>query len=201
MDTTTDEELILKVQKGDRAAFEQLYWRYEKRILQVVYGYVRNKEDAVELTQEVFVKVYQNISKYQPGTKFFTWVYRIAANASIDRIRRKKTAREVEFDNDYQKNFSQPEEALSPSLGLNPELATVHSELREHLAAAMDSLSPKHREIMMLREIEGLSYDEIANLLDIQIGTVMSRLYYARLHLQSALKAYVECSDISKSKR
>ncbi len=201
MDTTTDEELILKVQKGDRAAFEQLYWRYEKRILQVVYGYVRNKEDAVELTQEVFVKVYQNISKYQPGTKFFTWVYRIAANASIDRIRRKKTAREVEFDNDYQKNFSQPEEALSPSLGLNPELATVHSELREHLAAAMDSLSPKHREIMTLREIEGLSYDEIANLLDIQIGTVMSRLYYARLHLQSALKAYVECSDISKSKR
>lgn len=200
MDTTTDEELILKVQKGDRAAFEQLYWRYEKRVLQVVYGYMHNKEDAVELTQEVFVKVYQNIDKYQPGTKFFTWVYRIAANASIDRIRRKKTAREVEFDNDYQKNFSRSEDVLAPSLGLNPERAAVQSELRERLSAAMESLSPKHREVMTLREIEGLSYEEIANLLDIQIGTVMSRLYYARIHLQNALKAYVECSDVGRPK-
>lgn len=198
MNIETDEELVLRIQNGDRTAFEQLYWRYKDRVLGVVYGIVHNRQDTLEITQEVFVRVYNNIEKYQPGTRFFTWVYRIAYNLSVDKYRRKKTAREVEFNNDFQKNFSQPDDALPPSLGLSPEKACERAELRKLLTAAMDALPEKQRTIITLREIDGLSYDEIATTLDIQIGTVMSRLHYARLRLQSILKDYVECSDVAE---
>ena len=198
MENLTDEQLVLKIQAGDRAAFEQLYWRYKDRVISIVYGIVHNRQDAYEIAQEVFVRIYKNIDKYQPGTRFFTWAYRITYNLSIDNYRRKKTAREVEFDNDYQKNFSSPEDVLPPSLGINPERACERSELRHQLEQAMDELPEKQRTIITLREVEGLSYEEIATVLDIQIGTVMSRLYYARQHLQSILRNYLECRDVPR---
>lgn len=198
METLTDEQLVLKIQAGDRAAFEQLYWRYKDRVISVVYGIVHNRQDAVEISQEVFVRIYKNIDKYQPGTRFFTWLYRITYNLAVDKYRRKKTAREVEFDNDYQKNFSSPEDVLPPSLGINPERACERAELRQQLTQAMDELPEKQRTIITLREVEGLSYEEIASVLDIQIGTVMSRLHYARQRLQNNLRKYLECQDISK---
>ena len=166
MDSLTDEQLVLQIQNGNREAFEQLYWRYKDRIIGVAYGVLRNQQDALEVTQEVFVRLYNNIDKYQPNSHFFTWVYRIAHNLAIDRYRRKRTASEVEFDHE--------------------------------IAAAMDSLSEKQRTIITLREIDGLSYEEIAAVLDIQIGTVMSRLHYARANLQAALKTYIDCLDVKK---
>lgn len=198
MDFLSDEELVLKIQSGDRAAFEQLYWRYKDRVMGIVYGVVHNRQDALEIAQEVFVRIYKNIDKYQPGTRFFTWAYRISYNLAVDKYRRKKTAHEVEFDNDFQKNFSQPEDLLPPSLGINPEKACERAELRAILTAALDALPEKQRTIITLREVEGLSYEEIASTLDIQIGTVMSRLHYARLRLQCALRKYTECSDIDE---
>lgn len=198
METLADEQLVLKIQAGDRAAFEQLYWRYKDRVISVVYGIVHNRQDAVEISQEVFVRIYKNIDKYQPGTRFFTWLYRITYNLAVDKYRRKKTAREVEFDNDYQKNFSSPEDVLPPSLGINPERACERAELRQQLTQAMDELPEKQRTIITLREVEGLSYEEIASVLDIQIGTVMSRLHYARQRLQNNLRKYLECQDIPK---
>ncbi len=200
MDNLTDEQLILNIQAGDRVAFEQLYWRYFERISRVIYGIVHNHQDALEISQEVFVRIYKNIDKYQPGTNFYTWAYRIAYNLAVDKYRRKKNAREVEFDNDFQRNFAQPENAIAPSLGINPERACECSELREKLSAAMDSLNEKHRTVITLREVDGLSYDEIAHVLDIQIGTVMSRLHYARHHLQNFLKSYMDCNDIKHNK-
>lgn len=196
MNTLTDEQLVLKIQTGDRAAFEQLYWRYKDRVIAIVYAIVHNQQDALEISQEVFVRIFKNIEKYQQGTRFFTWVYRIAYNLAIDKYRRKKTAREVEFDNDFQKNFAQPEGVLPPSIGFSPEKAFECSELKEQLTAAMNTLSDKQRTIITLREVDGLSYEEIAAVLDIQIGTVMSRLHYARLNLQNALRAYIECKDV-----
>ena len=157
-----------------------------------------SEPDAVEISQEVFVRIYKNIDKYQPGTRFFTWLYRITYNLAVDKYRRKKTAREVEFDNDYQKNFSSPEDVLPPSLGINPERACERAELRQQLTQAMDELPEKQRTIITLREVEGLSYEEIASVLDIQIGTVMSRLHYARQRLQNNLRKYLECQDIPK---
>lgn len=200
MDNLTDEQLVLQIQAGNRAAFEQLYWRYKDRVISIVYGIVHNRQDAIELSQEVFVRIYKNIDKYQPGTRFFTWLYRISYNLAIDKYRRKKTAREVEFDNDYQKNFAGPEDVLPPSLGINPERACERMELRKQLEQAMDELPEKMRTIITLREVEGLSYEEIASVLDIQIGTVMSRLFYARQRLQGILRKYIECSDVTDKK-
>ena len=200
MDSLTDEQLVVKIQAGDRAAFEQLYWRYKDRIIGVIYGVVHNRQDALELSQEVFVRIFNNIGKYQPGTRFFTWAYRIAYNLAIDKYRRKRVVHEVEFDNDFQKNFSRPEGELPPSIGFNPERACESRELRERLQAALDSLPANHRTIITLREIDGLSYEEIASVLDIKIGTVMSRLHYARLKMQNALRSYIECKDLEGKK-
>ncbi len=196
MENPTDEQLVLKVQAGDKAAFEQLYWRYKDRVIGVVYNIVRNHQDTLEISQEVFVRIYKNIDKYQPGTNLFTWIYRIAHNLAIDKYRHKKTAKEIEFDNDYQKNFSRPEDVLPPSLGINPERAFERVELREKMTAALNELTENQRAIITLREIEGLSYDEIAVALDIPIGTVMSRIHYARLKLQNSLRGYLDCKDV-----
>ena len=196
MDTLTDEQLVVRIQAGDRTAFDQLYWRYKDRVIGLVYGVVHHRQDALEITQEVFLRVYKNIDKFQPNTRFFTWVYRIAYNLAVDKYRRKKTAKEVEFDNDFQKNFAPAEAEIQPRLDLNPERACEQSELREQLKNAMDSLSEKQRTIITLREVDGLSYEEIASVLDIQLGTVMSRLHYARLNLQNALKNYLNCKDM-----
>ncbi|MBO4349571.1 MAG: sigma-70 family RNA polymerase sigma factor, partial [Proteobacteria bacterium] len=153
MEVPTDEQLVLKVQAGDKAAFEQLYWRYKDRVIGVVYNIVRNHQDTLEISQEVFVRIYKNIDKYQPGTNLFTWIYRIAHNLAIDKYRHKKTAKEIEFDNDYQKNFSRPEDVLPPSLGINPERAFERAELREKMADALNELTENQRAIITLREI------------------------------------------------
>lgn len=191
-DDLSDEQLVLKIQTGDRQAFEQLYWRYKDRIIGVVYGVLHNHQDALEISQETFIRIYKNIHKYQPGTHFFTWAYTIASNLAIDRYRRRKIASEVEFDTEFQKNYHASDATLAPSLGINPELAFQRAELREQIGNAMAALSEKQRTIITLREIDGLSYEEIAEVLNIQLGTVMSRLYYARINLQAALKKYLK---------
>ena len=185
MDSSTDEQLVLKIKDGDKAAFEQIYWRYKDRIIGIVYGIVRNREDAYELAQEVFVRIYQHIDKYQPGTNFSTWAFRIANNLAIDKYRRKRTAAETEFDNDFQANYASDDGMITPPIGLNPERACECAELREKIAAALDTLSEKQRAALTLCDIDGLSYKEIADILNIQIGTVMSRLHYARINLLS----------------
>ncbi len=191
-----DEEIIQCVLNGDQMAFAALFRRYRERILHAAFAIVHNQQDALEISQDCFVRIYANLHKFQPGTHFFTWAYRIVRNLAIDRYRRKKTAGEVEFDNDYQRNFSRPEEVLPPSLGINPEKVYARAELRDQITKALDSLSEKHRTIIVLREVDGLQYDEIAEVLGIPEGTVMSRLFHARSHLQAALKDYLDCSDI-----
>lgn len=200
MDSSTDEQLVLKIKDGDKAAFEQIYWRYKDRIIGIVYGIVRNREDAYELAQEVFVRIYQHIDKYQPGTNFSTWAFRIANNLAIDKYRRKRTAAETEFDNDFQAHYASGDGMITPPIGLNPERACECAELREKIAAALDTLSEKQRAALTLCDIDGLSYKEIADILNIQIGTVMSRLHYARINLQAALRYYLENKDIKSKK-
>lgn len=199
MDSLSDEQLVVRLQAGDKAAFEQIYWRYKDRIIAIVYGIVRNREDACELTQEVFARIYQHIDKYRLGTSFSTWAFRIANNLAIDKYRRKKTASETEFDSEFQANYAAGDGVLQPPVGLNPERACQCAELRSQIAAALDTLSEKQRAVITLCDIDGLSYKEIADVLNIQIGTVMSRLHYARINLQAALRHYVENRDI-KSK-
>ncbi|MCL2325465.1 MAG: sigma-70 family RNA polymerase sigma factor [Proteobacteria bacterium] len=196
MDNSSDEQLVLKIQAGDMQAFELLFWRYKDRVIAAVYAIVRNRQDALEISQECFIRVYKNIHKFQPETKFFPWVYRIAYNLSVDRYRRRRTAKEVEFDNDFQKNFASADIHQPQSLGANPDRVYARAELREQIHSAMGMLSEKHRAIIVLREVDGLTYEEIAQTLEIQVGTVMSRLHHARRNLQRALKGYLDCEDI-----
>ena len=151
MDSSTDEQLVLKIKDGDKAAFEQIYWRYKDRIIGIVYGIVRNREDAYELAQEVFVRIYQHIDKYQPGTNFSTWAFRIANNLAIDKYRRKRTAAETEFDNDFQANYASGDGMITPPIGLNPERACECAELREKIAAARYALGKTTRRPHALR--------------------------------------------------
>ena len=146
----------------------------------------------MEVAQESFVRVHRNIQRFQADTKFYTWIYRITVNLAIDVIRRRKKNQEVEFNTEFQKNITEAQ-PLSPSrLGVNPAQVYLQKELCEQLEIAMNSLSEKHRTIIVLRELEGLSYSEIAEILDISIGTVMSRLHNARLNLQAALSTYLK---------
>lgn len=199
MDSLSDEQLVFRIKDGDKTAFEEIYWRYKDRVIGIVYGIVRNRDDACELAQEVFVRVYQHIDKYQQGTNFSTWIFRIANNLAIDKYRRKRTAAETEFDNEFQANYVGDGGGIMPPIGLNPEKACECAELREKISAALDTLSEKQRAALTLCDIEGLSYKEIADILNIQIGTVMSRLHYARMNLQAALRYYLENKDM-KSK-
>lgn len=200
MEAPSDPELIRQIQGGDREAFEQLYWRYQNRVVAAAYGVVRNRQDALDIAQESFVRVYKNLHKFQADSSFYTWLYRIVVNLSIDHIRRRKKHKEVEFDNEFQKNFSD-EDPLAPStLGINPAKAYQRKELQEQLNLALDCLSEKHRSIIVLREVEGLSYNDIAQTLGISMGTVMSRLHHARLNMQAALKQYLQGNGLSSDK-
>jgi len=201
MEAPSDSELICQAQGGDRDAFEQLYWRYQNRVLAAAYGVVRNRQDAMDIAQESFVRVYKNLHKFQADSSFYTWLYRIVVNLSIDHLRRRKKHKEVEFDNEFQKNFSDDDPLLPSTLGINPGKVYQRKELREQLNLALESLSEKHRSIIILREIEGLSYNEISEALGISMGTVMSRLHHARLNMQAALREYLDADGISPTQK
>lgn len=189
----TDENLVKLAQNGDRAAFQMLMERYQRRIFNLCYGMLRNKDDAADLVQEAFIKAYKNIDRFKGNSKFYTWLYRIAKNACIDFIRKQKRRRTVDFDDSIRREEPvDGDETLLPSpLGINPAKVAGRKELLEQIEAALDTLSDNHREILILREIDGLAYQEIADTLDISIGTVMSRLYHARKYMQNELSEYI----------
>jgi RNA polymerase sigma-70 factor, ECF subfamily len=175
-------ELIRKAKRGDREAFGVLVERYQRRVVGVARAVVHNPEDALELAQETFVRAYENLASFESRSSFSTWLYRIAANLAIDLRRR-----------EGRHSFVQGDEAESeidrlPS-SIGDSFAEVsRGELNRHLRAALNELTPEHRAVILLREVEGLSYDEISDLLQCPRGTVMSRLHYARNRLRTILK-------------
>jgi RNA polymerase sigma-70 factor (ECF subfamily) len=189
----TDENLVKLAQNGDRDAFQMLMQRHQRRIFNLCYGMLRNKDDAADLVQEAFIKAYKNIDRFKGNSKFYTWLYRIAKNACIDFIRKQKRRKTVDFDDSIRREEPvDGDETLLPSpLGINPAKVAGRKELLEQIEAALDTLSDNHREILILREIDGLAYQEIADTLEISIGTVMSRLYHARKYMQNELSEYI----------
>jgi RNA polymerase sigma-70 factor (ECF subfamily) len=182
-----DRELVLRCQRGDMAAFAVLVERYRQRVYGLVYGMLRNEQDAVDLSQETFVKAWQAIRSFHRTSSFYTWLYRIATNLCIDFLRRRERRPTVAF-----------EETTDPDADVNVEIPASKQasppdearrrELREQIDAALLELSPEHRAVVQLRELEGMEYAEIARTVGCNIGTVMSRLHYARKHLQKILK-------------
>lgn len=182
-----DHELVLAVLDGDASAYKGLVERYQARIYSVCFSMVRNPEDARDLAQDAFVKAYQNLSRFQLRSSFYTWLCRIAMNVSIDFLRRQKV-RAAEL---FEDGIATKESGGVLSFGHqreNPAANLERKRLLERISQALEDLPEEQRQIVVLREIDGLSYKEIAEVLDIPEGTVMSRLFYARKKLQTALR-------------
>ena len=175
-------ELIERSSKGDSEAFGVLVERYQRRVVGVALAVVHNQDDAIELAQETFVRAYENLSKFESRSSFSTWLYRIAANLAIDFWRRE--GRHVVLHGEDADN----EISKLPTTQGDSFKEVSRSELSARLKQALEELTPEHRAVILLREVEGMSYDEISDVLQCPRGTVMSRLHYARTHLRTILK-------------
>jgi RNA polymerase sigma-70 factor (ECF subfamily) len=194
MADNNDLELVERAQAGDREAFRELVERYQRKVYSICYGMLKNQDDSVDVSQEVFVKVYRYLEKFNHKSSFYTWLYRITHNMCIDYIRKHQKVRRVEYDDGISRDAGEiegDEHILPSTLGINPDKVYGRKELREKMLEALDTLSEKHRTILILREVEGLAYDEMAEVLNISKGTVMSRLFHARKYFQEAIREYL----------
>lgn len=185
----SDEEDLRKVEEylaGESRAFEYLFGKYREKVYTVAFRFVHNKEDALEITQEVFLRVHQGLGSFKTDSKFFTWIYRITVNRAIDLVRSRKSRRTVPLEGAVEGGRPLGEVLPDPQSS-NPSDLLVRKELSESLFNAVESLSAKHRMVFVLHAIENLSYKEIAEVVGCTLGTVMSRLFYARRKLQQIL--------------
>jgi RNA polymerase sigma factor (sigma-70 family) len=186
-----DVEVVRRVQAGDVAAFDVLIRKYRERLFGVVYNLTSNREDAADLTQDAFIKAFQSIQRFSGQSSFFTWLYRIAVNSSITHLRKSRlrsffSLESIDLDAPVARDILA---ALTDKTG--GERETYVRELQERLNAAMQKLSIKHRTVVTLFEIDGLSHQEIAEVMDCSVGTVRSRLHYAKQLLQAELQPYL----------
>jgi len=185
-----DEDLVRRSREGDHDAFRLLYERYHRRAYSVALGIVRNPDDAREVVQEAFIKVHGYLGSFRGSSSFYTWLYRIVHNLGIDRTRRAKV-QHVEYQDHLARDEVPGDAALLPSmLGMNPGAEMDRTELRACLESSLEALSPAHRAVLMLREVEGLSYTEMARSVGCAKGTIMSRLFHARRRMQHLI---LEC--------
>lgn len=185
----SDLEVIQRVRNGESEAFRILVERYQGRAYRLALRVLRDEEAARDAVQDAFVKAYSALARFEGRSSFFTWFYRLVMNQCLDARRRDKSAREVAFEEDGGQEAESSLEQIPEVDGVSfaPAANLMRKELLEHLARAVDQLPPAARETLLLREVEGLSYSEIASALAIPKGTVMSRLHYARKQLQKWL--------------
>ncbi|MCA9774498.1 MAG: sigma-70 family RNA polymerase sigma factor [Myxococcales bacterium] len=184
----TDKDLVRLTKRGDQAAFRELVERYQRKIFSVALGMVGNSDDAMDITQETFISAYRSVKNFRGDSSFYTWICRIAINLGIDMKRR--NARSFNADEQEIEALEQSSGANNPESG-NPRDAYFQAERREAITKAIEQLPPAQRSTIILREVDGLSYEEIASTLKISKGTVMSRLHYARKRLQGQLEPYL----------
>ena len=178
--------LVSKTKKGDRDAYRQLVERYQKRVFGILFGMLHSREDAMELAQDVFIRVYQRIGEFEEKSSFYTWVYRIAVNLAIDFRRREWKKVHTEYDDSVSDQGA--DDAVFQRDRTTPEQAAQSKELGEAINRALETLPDEQRAVLMMRELDGLSYQEMADSMGCSIGTIMSRLFYARKKMQAALK-------------
>lgn len=186
----SDMALVSRVQAGDSAAFDQLVRDYRQRLYSIIYNLTSNREDAADLTQETFIKAFRSIHRFKGKSSFFTWLYRIAVNTTLSHLKRNRFRQFFSFENINEDGASHEilERLVAKSRSDKP---TLLKELQEKLNEALQTLSPKHRTVIILYEIEGLSHQEIATITKTTEGTVRSRLHYAKQQLQSSLQDYI----------
>lgn len=178
---------VSRAQAGDEDAFGELVKTFHGRVFGVIYRMVKDAEDARELAQQTWVKAWQRLGSYKGDAQFFTWVYRIAVNTVLDEGRRAARRKEVSLDEEPGREPQAAVEWQGPDDG-RPDRQLEREEIRKAFEAALDGLSAEHRVALILREVEGLSYREIAQAMKCRTGTVMSRIFYARRYVQERMK-------------
>ncbi len=182
--------LVSRAQAGDLEAFRTLYDRYKRRAFAVALGVVRNPDDALDVVQEAFIKVHKHLVGFQGSSSFYTWLYRIVMNLAIDHVRRKRKL--TELDETVGHETVDHDAAIVPRHPLeNASKVLSRTEMTEKIQAALKELPEYHRAVILLREVEGLTYEEMANVLNVPKGTIMSRLFHARRKMMEQLEPYL----------
>lgn len=190
--TPADEEtLVRRARRGDLGAYDELVRRFQERIYATLYHMTANHEDANDLAQEAFIKAFQAIKTFKGGSSFYTWVYRIAVNKTINFLKQRKNRAQMSL-NDLDFNAEHDPDLVALISEKTPRREASLAELQEKLNAAMQKLSEPHRLAVTLHDVQGLSHEEIADIMECNVGTVRSRLFYARQQLQAELSDYLK---------
>jgi RNA polymerase sigma-70 factor (ECF subfamily) len=187
-----DRELVVAAQNGDREAFRKLFDRYHRRAYGLALGVVRQTDDALDVVQDAFIKAHKHLDKFEGSSSFYTWLYRIVMNLAIDHLRKQRRAKPVELDEARLEDPTGDGRLLPAMLGGHPGRALLDKEIRARIDAALAELSDNHRTVLVMRELEGMSYEEMAQAMRCSKGTIMSRLFHARKNMQRRLADLVE---------
>jgi RNA polymerase sigma-70 factor (ECF subfamily) len=186
-------DLVKRCQVGDTGAFDELVTRYRTRVFSMIYNMVHSEQDAWDLAQDSFVKAWKSIKRFRGRSSFYTWLYRIVMNVTIDWVRKKQVkAGAAEFNDATQLKEIDPASRTVPKADALPYETMERGEIRARIDQAIAQLTPEHRAVILMKEIEEMQYHEIAEALGCSIGTVMSRLFYARKKLQNLLRDVYE---------
>src|SRR5256885_2659992 len=188
---TEDSLLVQRSQKGDMTAYDELVRRYQERIYATIYHMTANHEDANDLAQETFIKAYQALKSFKGDSSFFTWIYRIAVNKTINFLKQRKNKTHMSL-NDLDFNAEHDPDLVALVSDKTPRRDVNLIELQEKLNGAMQKLSEIHRLVVTLHDVQGLSHEDISKIMGCNTGTVRSRLFYARQQLQAYLSDYLK---------
>jgi RNA polymerase sigma-70 factor (ECF subfamily) len=183
--------LVEKARQGDLSAYDELIKRYQERIYATVYHMTSNHEDANDIAQEAFIKGFRALNSFKGGSSFYTWVYRIAVNKTINFLKQRKNKSQMSLD-DLDFNAEHDPDLVALVSEKTPRREINLAELHEKLNEAMQKLSEPHRLVVTLHDVQGLSHEEVAHIMECNIGTVRSRLFYARQQLQAYLSDYLK---------
>lgn len=186
-----DEELVLKSQQGDVRAFDELVERYHGKIYGLTYNMTSNREDAEDLTQEVFVKAFEALPRFRGNSSFYTWLYRIAVNKTINYRKKRNRKRALSLDQ-FDQDIKMDDIYHGLTAKGSPLRSISLSELQEKLNEALQTLSEKHRTVVVMHDMQGIPHEEIAKVVKASVGTVRSRLFYARRQMQTELAEFMK---------
>ncbi len=180
--------LVVRAAKGDEAAFSSLMEQYEKLVFNLAYQYTQNREDAADVSQEVFLKLWRTLSSFRGESSFSTWVFRITQNSALDLLRKRTGSATVSLTVPDEDGEERERELIDPGTEHDPAASVERKERREAVRDAIAALRADHREILVLREMQGFSYTEIAEMLGLELGTVKSRINRARMQVKEFLQ-------------
>src|SRR5438093_8509707 len=186
-----ESELVRRARRGELTAYDDLVRRYQERIYATIYHMTANHEDANDLAQEAFIKAFHALKSFKGGSSFYTWVYRIAVNKTINFLKQRRNKAQMSLD-DLDFNAEHDPDLIALISETTPRREITLADLQAKLNIAMQKLSEPHRLVVTLHDVQGLAHEEIAKIMDCNIGTLRSRLFYARQQMQAYLSDYLK---------